>query len=294
MKLISTTALLCVLLLCSAQASAGSPINQTHPLKADARVSVKNMKGRIEVRAWDKNEVELKGTLGEGNRRLDVNVDEDGNLDIEVVPPLRMRDHEPSELLLRVPERASLELESLSADLVVNGGKGFVQADSVSGDVLLSGDFTRVQAETVSGDVLLSCPCVNAELDTVSGDIRAKDVSGETRVESVSGDLSVSGGPWRELRAESVSGDVEVRIEKMGRNDDLLVDAVSGDVRVLLPGDAALGITAATLSGDIETFVGQVDEPEYGPGESLEAQIGKGGARLGVETQSGDITLRKK
>ena len=43
--------------------SAGTPINQTRPLDARGRVEIENVKGRVEVVAWDRPEVKLTGTL---------------------------------------------------------------------------------------------------------------------------------------------------------------------------------------------------------------------------------------
>ena len=45
-------------------AHAGSPIDQTRPLDARGRVEIDNLKGRVEVRAWDRQEVKVTGNLG--------------------------------------------------------------------------------------------------------------------------------------------------------------------------------------------------------------------------------------
>ena len=53
-------------------ALAQTAINETRPLDARGRVDISNIKGRIEVRGWERNEVQVTGTLGKGVEKLDI------------------------------------------------------------------------------------------------------------------------------------------------------------------------------------------------------------------------------
>ena len=46
-------------------AMAATPISQTRPLDARGRVEIENLKGKVEVVAWDRPEVRLSGTTRE-------------------------------------------------------------------------------------------------------------------------------------------------------------------------------------------------------------------------------------
>ncbi len=63
------------LLALSAEAGAATPIDQTRALDARGRVDIENIKGRIQVRAWERNEVKISGTLGDGVEKLVVEGD---------------------------------------------------------------------------------------------------------------------------------------------------------------------------------------------------------------------------
>src|SRR5687768_17786134 len=65
---------------------AATPINQTRPLDARGHVEIENVKGRIQVRTWDKNEVHIGGSLGKGVEKLVIDGDE-GSLEIRVEYP---------------------------------------------------------------------------------------------------------------------------------------------------------------------------------------------------------------
>ena len=54
---------------------AATPIDQTRPLDPTGRVDITNLKGRIQVRAWDRAEVKISGTLGDGAEKLVVEGD---------------------------------------------------------------------------------------------------------------------------------------------------------------------------------------------------------------------------
>jgi hypothetical protein len=56
-------------------ALAATPINETRPLDANGHVGIENLKGRIEVRAWDRPEVKIEGSLGKGVEKLEIDGD---------------------------------------------------------------------------------------------------------------------------------------------------------------------------------------------------------------------------
>ena len=70
--MVSALALACATAL---PALAATPIDQTRPLDPRGRVEIDNLKGRVEVRAWDRPEVKITGSLGAGVEKLSVEGD---------------------------------------------------------------------------------------------------------------------------------------------------------------------------------------------------------------------------
>ena len=52
------------------QALADTPLNLSHDATPNARISVSNVKGSVTVTAWDRNQVQVTGRLGEGAKPL--------------------------------------------------------------------------------------------------------------------------------------------------------------------------------------------------------------------------------
>ncbi|MET0230605.1 MAG: hypothetical protein ABW186_06715, partial [Rhodanobacteraceae bacterium] len=59
-----------MLLAVAGAAAAGTPINETRKADANARIDVSNIKGAVTVSGWDRNEVSISGSLGDGAKQL--------------------------------------------------------------------------------------------------------------------------------------------------------------------------------------------------------------------------------
>ena len=118
---------------------AATPINETRPLDARGEVEVTNLKGRIEVRTWERDEVRITGSLGEGVERLEIE-GSGRKLAVRVRYPRNSHNSEPTTLVLEIPRQASLDVESVAADVDVQGIAGdALGIDSVSGTVVAVG-----------------------------------------------------------------------------------------------------------------------------------------------------------
>ncbi|HSR65900.1 MAG TPA: DUF4097 family beta strand repeat-containing protein, partial [Xanthomonadaceae bacterium] len=210
--------------LCAALASpalfAATPIDQTRPLDPRGRVEIDNLKGRIQVRAWNRNEVKLSGSLGDGVERLVVEGGGD-HLVVKVQYPRqigvwRSDRSGPTDLQLQVPLQASLEIDSVSANVDVDGvASPSLSVDTVSGQVVIAAAPGSADINSVSGDQRLTLNSREVKVQSVSGDIDLRGrLGGEVHAETVSGQLAVdsNGSALRQLSSNSVSGDTTLRI----------------------------------------------------------------------------------
>lgn len=133
---------------------------------------------------------------------------------------------------------------------------------------------------------------VKIDVAGVSGDLSVDGAAAGVTANTVSGDVSVQTSSWP-VELNSVSGDISVSTGMPG-TDPAKVNSVSGDLKVYVPVNPDLTVHATTMSGDIgDDFSLPVHEAQYGPSQSLDGTIGKGGARLEMSTVSGDIKLNK-
>src|SRR5690606_6839033 len=184
--------LLPLLLALPAAALASTPINETRPLDADGKVEISNLKGRIEVRAWDKPQVRIGGSLGRGVEKLEIS--EGGRaLEIKVRYPRNSRNTEPTDLVIDVPTLANLDIDGVAVQISVTGTAGReLEIDSVSGDITVAGAPRRADIESVSGSLRLTLNSSDVDVQSVSGDIVLRGrLDGEVEAETVSGNIIV-------------------------------------------------------------------------------------------------------
>ena len=272
---------------------AAAPIDETHAMPADGLLRVNNLAGSIEVTVWDKAEVHISGELGENVEELEVRTTSSG-LDINVRNAHQRHNVDDTILHLQVPTTASLETDSVSANVTVIGLKSAsISLDSVSGDYDLDVETERLRADTVSGDVLFRGRAPRMSVETVSGDIDIEGAEGEARVTTVSGDVDFEGTRISDGRFESVSGELDLRLDLLD-DGDLEAENMSGDVRVALPDGQKAEFRAETFSGTIRSDFGDVKERNDLSGSSLNYRAGDSATSIEIESFSGDITISSR
>lgn len=286
---------LCIML---ASAAMAAEVNRTLDADPRGRVTISNISGSIEVRGWDRNQVEVTGTIGDDVEEFIF--ERDGReILIKVKVPERSwgRKDVSANVVIRVPEGSALDISTVSADIDVAAVRGEQDLQSVSGDVTTEGFAADVQAETVSGDVEVSGNGSDAawELSSVSGDIEAEDLSGTLEAEVVSGDIEVRNGSFSRIQLETVNGDInfEGGLRKDGKMN---VETVNGGVEIDFVGTVSARFDIETFNGRIRNCFGPKPQrtSKYAPGWELSFVEGDGDGRVSVATLNGSLDLCKE
>jgi DUF4097 and DUF4098 domain-containing protein YvlB len=279
---------------CAAPTQAHAEKSVSEHLAADPRASVEinDVAGSIDLRGWDKSQVEVTGTAGSDVERVSVTGDA-----AHIVVQVLTRQNRlwgadgSAHLLVRVPAKSTVTATLVSADFKVGGLLGDLKLQSVSGSVQgeVGGD---LQAGSVSGDISLSAKSAKSiAVKTVSGDVTLSGGSGESEVTTVSGTIKVDEGTQTRAHFKSVSGDVTA---SLAMSPDAQIDgqSVSGDITLRFPEVPAADFEVQTLSGEIQNCFGpKPTESRHGSGSRLEFKNGDSGARIQISTKSGDVKL---
>lgn len=271
---------------------AQSTVNQRLPLSSGGRVELGNVAGSVTVRGWDRNEVQLTGTLGDG-QRLDVE-NSANRVQFKVVYPQNSRNTRGAVLELRVPRSAQLQASTVSASIDVGQvDLRRLQATSVSGSITAEGQAGETDLNTVSGAIRSQLRTPRLDLQTVSGQINVAGSSGgEVSANSVSGAIDLTLSAVQRLTAETVSGSLGVRSAGLAPGGRINLQTVSGGVSLTLPARTSAQLKANSFSGSIQSDVGTVERPQYGPGRSLETRLGGGDGDISISSHSGSVRVR--
>lgn len=290
-----------LLCFCIGQALADTPIQLRHDATPTARISIGNIAGTVSVTAWDRHEVQVTGRLGDGAKPLAI-TGSNGDLEIKVEPQggsgwfnwggdSRMA---PTTLELHVPRAASLDVNVVSAPLVIDGmDGGSIQVNTVSGKARINARTPSLKVDSVSGSIEQAGHAEQAALQTVSGDILAPALGREVELQTISGRIQAHGGPWRKLTLSTVSGDVQLG-GALASAGSIGIDSMSGNVQLQLPANTSASLHASSFSGDLRSDFGTAKKPEHGPGSSLDARLGDGNGSINIETFSGDLRVRRQ
>lgn len=280
------------LLIAPGMAAADSDsIDRKVAAEANGEVVISNVSGTVDVRGWDRNEVQVTGTLGRSVERVDVS-SSGGRTVVKVILPHRGARDGSAEIEIQVPKNSSVEVSAVSADISSRGVLGTQRLTTVSGEVTadISGNDSSVRS--VSGDVSVRGVGKPSSLraSSVSGSIDVTNIGGKIEVVTVSGDARVHASETNEIRGRTTSGSLELqgKLTKDGRVD---VEGVSGDLTLRLSAPNGLAAEIESFSGDIEGCLAKGVErmSKYGPGTRLSIRTVENGARVRAKTLSGDI-----
>jgi DUF4097 and DUF4098 domain-containing protein YvlB len=277
-------------------ASAAQELTKRATVLPDATIEVSNVQGSVDVTAWDRNEVELVAELESDKDELEFEAT-DRHVRIEVDRPhgrYGNSDGEEAMLTLRVPKGARLIIDTVSANITIEGVRGEQSLESVSGTVETKAFDAPVSLSSVSGDVTVTGNGGKAAVTTenVSGSVTATGLSGSYQGEVVSGNINATVAAAEHLSISSVSGDIEVRAD-LAPTARVTMESISGTITMTAKPPVSADFDIESFSGDIENCFGQKarDTSKYTPGSELSFTQGSGGARVEIQTLSGEISI---
>ena len=224
---------------------------------------------------------------------------------------------------ISVPPDCRVEVESVSGDMSISDIKSDIDISSTSGDLSLRTVQGMIEISTVSGDldmadirgdIDISSTSSDMRLDSINGMVDIRSTSGDLRGTKINGSISLSqtsgvvrlAGLSGDLRLKSTSGDIVVRQEsgaidivtysgdveiqtKLDSPKDYYVETTSGMIVFAVPQSSSGSIRMETDTGRIITEL-SLDNKSRSK-HRMAGNFGKGGPKISLSTDSGDITL---
>jgi DUF4097 and DUF4098 domain-containing protein YvlB len=257
----------------------------TVAVRAGSRLSLDNFDGSVTITTWARNSL-----------RVQASHDDDTRVDIDVRGSTvgvrgRSRYGPPEvEYRLTVPADMSLEISTHSGDVSIQDTRGEVQVQTVEGRITVSGGTGRVSLSSVEGEVQLTGANGRINISAVDGSVKVRGARGDLQISAVDGAVLLDDIDAASVEASTVDGEIEFTgtFHDSGR---YRLSSHDGDVTVTVPSiDAAVSVS--TYEGDFES-----DFPVTITGtrsrKRLDFTLGRGSARLELESFDGSVRLRK-
>lgn len=235
---------LAVTLLAFAAASARAdyshkePFTKTAPFLANGTLSLENVNGDVEIRAWDKNEIRIDGEKSaeteEELKRIELTMDvSEAHAGIKVHLPKRSGGWFGGNTIranvhftITLPAGASIEkLQVVNSGVKIDGVHGNVRAESVNGTIKAAGLAGDVHLETVNGSIRAEFATVKGAqklaFETVNGSIHVRvpaNTGASVHAETVNGHISTDfpltvNGHWIGRNLKGTIGDGQASIK---------------------------------------------------------------------------------
>jgi Toastrack DUF4097 len=261
---------------------------KTFKVSGTPELTLATFDGAIEVRAWDRPEVQVvierRGESREEAESIEVVSEQSGNrISVEARRPAGGRrliviGHHvgrSAKLTASVPRQTNL---------LARSSDGSIGAWSVDGRIELRTDDGAVRGEDLRGQV---------RVQTGDGSVRISRLEGSLNLDTDDGSVNVD-GKLAAVHARSGDGSVEVRASPGSvMTDDWDITTGDGAVQLDLPEGFNAEIDARTRDGRVRV----TDLPLTVRGEvvrdAVQARLGSGGRQLKVRSGDGSIRLRR-
>jgi hypothetical protein len=276
----------------TAAANAGEAVDKTLDVSANGLVRIENVRGRIAVDGWDRDQVQVVGTLDDQATGLTFETS-GATTTVRVETPDNLRRGAGSNLVIHVPKASRVRADVVSAELHLTTLAGGVEGKTVSGDIEAADVGDRVELATVSGDMRVARGAGPATFSSVSGDIEADVAAAELKISTVSGRARVaSSARVSELTMHSVSGDLDVSAS-LADGAHVKGSTTSGDIRLAIDRAASTVVEMKTTAGGgiRNTLTNDKPNRSISGAESLDLTLGGGQGGVELTTVSGRVEL---
>ena len=303
----------------SQRASDTERITRTVRLGAGGDVQISNIAGDITITRGGGNDVVVEAiktsrarTAEEAKAALtlvEVEITErGGRVDIRARYPRNNEERRTNRNLnvsvafnITAPERARINLNTISGDVSVSDIKGDLSLEAISGAIRIGNAGRVSKAKTVSGLVEISDTTVEGMMDvsTISGTMLLRNVkAAQADLGSISGDITIDRLQCDRVDAQSISGTLVLNgpLVPGGRYD---LGSHSGQVHVNISGETGFEVEASSFSGSVRSDLplklsGVSQATSRGRQRSLRGTYGDGSAFLDLTTFSGSVIITKK
>jgi DUF4097 and DUF4098 domain-containing protein YvlB len=246
------------------------------------KITVRNSTGRIQVKAWNKNEVQVAWTNPSG--KTVVETEEAGNR-VEVVT------RETQEGLSEEDCKTDFEITvPVFSELNVRTDSGNVTVDSVHGDMTFDTVGANLQLSDVAGYVVVK---------TIGGSLVCDRCSGKLEANSISGNVQMLQPSLDSVRVQTSSGNIFFDGSFSSRGIYIMKN-FSGTIEVHFTSSDSFDVNATSLKGDVinqATFKPDTHgspHPASKWGHSLFGTMNEGHAKVELSSFSGTIKILQR
>jgi len=257
-------------------------IEKHFAVQSKPKITVRNSSGRIQVKAWTKQEVQVAWTSPSG--KTVVETEQAGNR-IEVAKLMNedgaAGDDSKTDFEITVP---------IESELSVRTDSGNVTVDSVHGDMTFDTVGANLQLSDVNGYMVVK---------TIDGSLVCNRCAGKLEANSISGNVQMIQPALDSVRVQTSSGNIFFDGSFLSRGIYIMKN-FSGTIEVHFSSNDSFDVNASSLKGDVinqATFKPDTHGTPHAAskwGHSLFGTMNDGHAKVELSSFSGTIKILQR
>jgi DUF4097 and DUF4098 domain-containing protein YvlB len=257
-------------------------IEKHFPVQSKPKITVRNSSGRIQVKAWTKNEVLVAWSNASGKETVET--EEAGN---RVEVDARMNEDGASADESKTDFEITVPVES---ELSVRTDSGNVTVESVHGDMTFDTVGANLQLTDVNGYVVVK---------TIDGSLVCNRCSGKLEANSISGNVQMIQPALDSVRVQTSSGNIYFDGSFLSRGIYIMKN-FSGTIEVHFSSSDSFDLNANSLKGDVVNQASFKPDTHGSPrpaskwGHSFIGTMNDGHAKVELSSFSGTIKILKR
>jgi len=230
------------------------------PVENQERLLIQNQNGDIEIRAWDRDEVEIiaykKVKAGSPNAarrymdKLEIDIEDDGTT-VSVYTRFPDQDRDEGSIFSWL---LNLGSKSASVDYEVHVPMKF-----------------NLDIRSTNGNIMVDDCAGEFDLETTNGNMQAENVKGAAR-------------------CKTTNGSITMFFQEVFDNSDMSFYSTNGSVKLYLPESLNAILKARTTNGSVDCDL-PMHDAEWESKRKLEAVINEGGPLIYIRTTNGTIRI---
>jgi DUF4097 and DUF4098 domain-containing protein YvlB len=251
-------------------------------VQAKPMITVRNASGRVQIKAWPKNEVQVISTNVTGQTMVET--EQAGNR-IEVETHLMNDKMSPEDM--KVDYEITIPVAS---ELSVRTDSGNVTVESVHGDMTFDTVGANLQLSDVDGYLVIK---------TIDGSFVCTRCSGKLQANSISGNMHFVQPVLDSIRVQTSSGNILFDGNFLSRGIYIMKN-FSGTIEVHFSPTDSFDLSASSLKGSVVNQASIKPDAHGSPrvaskwGQSLLGSVNDGHAKVELSSFSGTIKILKR
>lgn len=191
----------------------------------------------------------------------------------------------------------SFHATKVTGDVNLDGRLDDVSAAEVGGNLRMTGEyFGDLNVSKIAKSVTFTTSRTSLQFAKLDGDMSME--SDALRASAINGPVKITTRS-KDIHLENVNGNVEldnsnatVELSAADRFGQIRINNRNGSVDLSLPAKASFQVEARTQQGEIKSDYGLTTNSQHG-NSVVSGQVGSGGPKIQINSQHGDVTIRK-